>query len=111
VMSRMVFCAAKICRTRMSVWSGSWTGIYYRADACPIFMGGNMEIKIRREETNDIEPVREILCAAFSSDAESKLVDALRANNKAIISLVGFHEDQLLGHLMFSLVSTARPAR
>ena len=31
----------------MSVWSGSWTGIYYRADTGPIFMGGNMEIKIR----------------------------------------------------------------
>ena len=64
-----------------------------------------MEIKIRKEETKDIRPVRGILCAAFPSDAESKLVDELRANNKAIISLVAFHEDQVLGHIMFSPVA------
>ncbi|MGZ9222272.1 MAG: GNAT family N-acetyltransferase [Anaerolineales bacterium] len=69
-----------------------------------------MEIKIRREETKDIEPVREILCRAFPSDAESKLVDVLRANNKAIISLVAFHQDQVLGHIMFSPVFTPPPS-
>lgn len=70
-----------------------------------------MEIKIRREETKDIEQVREILCRAFPSDAESKLVDVLRANNKAIISLVAFHQDQVLGHIMFSPVFTPHRAR
>jgi putative acetyltransferase len=69
-----------------------------------------MEIKIRREETEDIEQVREIVRAAFPTDAESKLVDALRASGKAIISLVAFDTDQVLGHVLFSPVSTIPPS-
>lgn len=65
-----------------------------------------MEIQIRNEETNDIEQVRELLRMAFPTDAESRLVDALRANGKAIISLVAVHDDQVLGHILFSPVST-----
>ena len=53
-----------------------------------------MEFKIRDEEEKDIEQVREILRAAFPTDAESKLVDALRANGKAIISLVAAHDER-----------------
>src|SRR5688500_16566129 len=68
-----------------------------------------MDFQIRREETKDFDQVREILRAAFSSAAESKLVDALRANNKAIVSLVAFHGDQVLGHILFSPVSTTPP--
>ena len=45
-----------------------------------------MEIIIRKEEIMDIEAVREILRAAFPTDAESQLVDMLRANGKAITS-------------------------
>ncbi len=66
-----------------------------------------MEINIRNEEAEDVEQVREILCAAFSTNAESKLVDALRANGKAIISLVTARDEQVLGHIMFSPVSTS----
>ncbi len=65
-----------------------------------------MEIKIRKEERIDIEQVREIVRAAFPSDAESKLVDALRSNGKAIVSLVAVQEKQVLGHILFSPVST-----
>jgi putative acetyltransferase len=68
-----------------------------------------MKVKIRSEETKDIEQVREILRAAFPSDAESKLVDALRTNGKAIISLVAVDSDQVLGHILFSAVSTSPP--
>lgn len=68
-----------------------------------------MNITIRSEEEKDIEQVREILRAAFSSDAESRLVDALRANGKAIISLVATYGEQVLGHILFSPVSTAPP--
>src|SRR5512134_1725449 len=69
-----------------------------------------MEINIRSEETGDIEQVREILRAAFRSDGESKLVDALRANKQAIISLVALHEEQVVGHILFSPVSTTPPS-
>ena len=69
-----------------------------------------MEIKIRNEETKDIEQVREILRTAFPSDAESKLVDALRANGKAIISLVAVKGEDVLSHILFSPVTTTPPS-
>lgn len=69
-----------------------------------------MEITIRNEETNDIEQVREIVRTAFPTDAESKLVDALRANGKAIISLVAVNGAEVFGHILFSPVSTTPPS-
>jgi putative acetyltransferase len=63
-----------------------------------------MEINIRSEETKDIERVKEIVRSAFPTEAESKLVDALRANGKAVISLVAVQEEQVLGHILFSPV-------
>jgi len=84
-----------------NAWNDSWIGIYCHAD---------MDIKIRNEESLDIEAVREILRAAFQSDAESKLVDALRANGKAIISLVAVNGDDVLGHVLFSQVTTTPPS-
>lgn len=68
-----------------------------------------METKIRKEETKDIKQVREILRAAFPTDEESRLVDALRANGKAVISLVAVRAEQVLGHILFSPVSTTPP--
>lgn len=47
-----------------------------------------MDINIRNEESKDIEQVRAILESTFPTGAESKLVDALRANGKAIISFL-----------------------
>ncbi len=64
-----------------------------------------MEIEIRNEETKDLEQVCEVLCAAFPTNAESKLVDELRANGKAIISLVAVHGERVLGHILFSPVT------
>jgi putative acetyltransferase len=69
-----------------------------------------MEIRIRNEETKHTEQVREIVRAAFPSAAESQLVDALRANGKATISLVAVQDDQVLGHILFSPVSTTPPS-
>ncbi len=68
-----------------------------------------MEIKIRDEETKDIEQVREAVRAAFPTAAESILVDALRANGKAIVSLVAGRDGQVLGHILFSPVSITLP--
>jgi len=69
-----------------------------------------MNIKIRNEEEKDVEQVREIVCSAFPTDAESKLVDALRANGNAIISLVAANGNEVLGHILFSPVSTTPPS-
>src|SRR5512138_2607067 len=69
-----------------------------------------MDIQIRAEEPQDIEQVRAVLRAAFPSDLESRLVEALRANGKAIISLVAVRGEQVLGHILFSPVTTAPPS-
>ena len=69
-----------------------------------------MHITIRKEEAKDIEQVREIVRAAFPGDAESQLVDVLRANGKAIISLVAANGEEVLGHILFSPVTTAPPS-
>lgn len=69
-----------------------------------------MEITLRSEEPKDYQQVREILCSAFPTDAESKLVDVLRGNGKAIVSLVAVKDDEVLGHILFSPVSTSPPS-
>ncbi len=69
-----------------------------------------MEIEIRNEETKDLEQVREVLCAAFPTNAESRLVDALRANGKAIIALVAVRGEHVLGHILFSPVTITPPS-
>ena len=68
-----------------------------------------MDIQIRSEEAQDIEQVRDIVRAAFPSDVESRLVDALRENGKAIISLVAVKCNEVLGHILFSPVTTTPP--
>jgi putative acetyltransferase len=69
-----------------------------------------MQMIIRAEETRDIDQVQALVRAAFPTDAERKLVDALRANGKAIISLVAVQGEKVLGHILFSPVSTTPPA-
>jgi putative acetyltransferase len=69
-----------------------------------------MEIEIRNEEAKDIEAVREILRRAFPTEAESRLVDALRINGKAVVSLVAVQDGQVLGHILFSPVTTTPPS-
>src|SRR5690349_15709396 len=68
-----------------------------------------MEIKIRSEGAKDIDQVRAILEAAFPTEADSKLVDTLRTNGKASLSLVPVDDEQVLGHILFSPV-TATPS-
>jgi putative acetyltransferase len=66
-----------------------------------------MKFHLRNEEPKDIEQVRAILLATFPTEAESKLVEALRARGKAIISLVAVNGDAVLGHILFSPVTTS----
>ncbi len=71
----------------------------------------NMDFQIRNEEIKDIDQVREILKATFPSDAESKLVDALQANGKAILSLVAVKDERVIGHILVSPVTTTPPSK
>jgi putative acetyltransferase len=68
-----------------------------------------MDYIIREEQSNDVDQVRSLLRAAFSTEAESKLVDALRTNGKAIITLVAVRGEDVLGHILFSPVTTSPP--
>lgn len=66
-------------------------------------------MEIRAEDPGDIKQVREVLRSAFRTEAESRLVDALRASGQAVISLVAVRAGDVLGHILFSPVTTAPP--
>ena len=68
-----------------------------------------MDYIIREEQAQDVDQVRFLLRAAFSTDLESKLVDALRSNGKAVFSLVSVCGEDVLGHILFSPVTTSPP--
>ena len=62
-------------------------------------------VTIRSEQPGDIEGIHTILEAAFPTDAEARLVDALRNSQGLVISLVAENESELVGHIAFSVVT------
>lgn len=62
---------------------------------------------IRPEKPEDIAAIHQVVEAAFGQPAEADLVDKLRANGKAIVSLVAEAEGQIAGHILFSEVTLA----
>lgn len=65
-----------------------------------------MSIEIR-EERADVAAVRELNRRAFGQDQEGNIVDALRANGAALLSLVATLNNRLVGHIMYSPASVA----
>jgi len=59
-------------------------------------------IKIRPEEPGDIAAIRDVNHRAFGQDQEGNIVDALRANGGALLSLVAVKQDRVVGHIMYS---------
>ncbi len=62
----------------------------------------SMTIEIRSEKNNDRDAVWRINSAAFETDAEAILVDALRDGGFAEVSLVAELDGALIGHILFS---------
>ncbi len=62
-------------------------------------------VQIRAEEPDDVAAVHAVNVAAFESDAEARLVDALRAANALTLSLVAEHGGEVVGHIAFSPVT------
>ena len=62
-------------------------------------------MEIRSESPNDYSQVREIHLKSFPDVTEADLVDQLRVDGDAVISLVAHENDQLVGHVMFSRMS------
>jgi putative acetyltransferase len=61
-------------------------------------------MRIRREESQDVQQIRAIHIAAFGTDAEANIVDALRSEATDVLSLVAEEDGQIIGHIMFSAV-------
>ena len=64
-----------------------------------------MLIEIREERPDDVAAVRNLNRRAFGQDQESNIVDALRANGAALLSLVATLNDRVVGHIMYSPLS------
>jgi putative acetyltransferase len=67
-------------------------------------------IVIRPENADDADAVRAVHRAGFPTDAEARLVDRLRANGQARVSLVAEMDGGVVGHILFTPVSLAAPA-
>jgi putative acetyltransferase len=70
------------------------------------------DLVIRPETADDAAAVRAVHKAAFETPLEARLVDALRHNGKALVSLVAEADGRVVGHILFSpvtLVSSERP--
>ena len=61
-----------------------------------------MTVAIRLEEAIDLAAIRDVNLTAFPEPAEANLVDALRANGKATLSLVAAQDEKIIGHILFS---------
>ena len=64
-------------------------------------------IQIRDERPEDLPAIREVNDRAFGQDLEGKLVDQLRANGAALLSLVAIDQNRLVGHIFYSPASIA----
>jgi putative acetyltransferase len=60
---------------------------------------------VRPETPEDIPAIRDVIEQAFGRAAEADLVDALRRNGKATLSLVAEDNGLIVGHILFSPVT------
>ena len=62
-------------------------------------------LEIRDERPDDMAAVRDLNRRAFGQDQEGKIVDALRSNGAALLSLVATLNGKVVGHIMYSPLS------
>jgi len=62
-------------------------------------------IEIREEQPDDIAAIREVNQRAFAQSQEANIVDALRANGAAMLSLVAIIDGHIAGHIMYSPIA------
>ena len=60
------------------------------------------DLRIREESTEDVQPIRDVNRLAFGQDAEGRLVDRLRDEGYARVSLVAESAGRIVGHILFS---------
>ena len=64
-------------------------------------------ISIREEQPDDLAAIREVNDRAFDQPLEGRIVDALRAHGAARLSLVAEVDGRVVGHILFSPVTSA----
>ena len=64
-----------------------------------------MLVEIREERPDDIAAVRKVNRRAFEEEQESNIIDALRTNGAALLSLVAIMHDRVIGHIIYSPVT------
>jgi putative acetyltransferase len=62
-------------------------------------------IEIREELPQDAADIRDVNKRAFGQDQEGNIVDALRSNGAASLSLVATIDGRVVGHIMFSPIA------
>jgi putative acetyltransferase len=62
-------------------------------------------LTVRPERPDDADPVRTVLTTAFPTDADARLVDALRSAGRPTDSLVAVDGGRVVGHIAFSPVT------
>src|SRR6516162_424656 len=67
-----------------------------------------MQVGIREERPTDAAAIREVNTRAFGQQQEADIVDALRANGAASLSLVAAVDERIVGHIMYSPVQIGR---
>ena len=66
---------------------------------------------VRTERSEDIEAIDCVVASAFPTNAEARLVRALRTANHLRLSFVAEQEGEVAGHVAFSAVSLEPPHR
>jgi putative acetyltransferase len=64
-----------------------------------------MQIEIREENPGDVATIRGLNKLAFGQEQEGNIVDALRSNEAALLSLVATLNGGVVGHIMYSPLS------
>ena len=62
-------------------------------------------VEIREEQADDIAAIRDVNRRAFGQEQEGNIVDALRSNGAAMLSLVATLNGRVVGHIMFSPIT------
>ena len=62
-------------------------------------------IDIRDEQPGDVAAIRDVNRRAFGQDQEGDIVDALRSNGAALLSLVATLDGLVVAHIMYSPLS------
>jgi putative acetyltransferase len=64
-----------------------------------------MAIEIAEERSGDVAAIRDVNRRAFEQDQEGNIVDALRSNGGALLSLVATLNGLVVGHILYSPIS------